>query len=313
MFGGNEPQGFTILETMLFLAISGILFLSVVTLIENRQANTNFFQDEHQIYSQVQDLASSVETGYYNDTNNYSCSINTAAPVGTSQVTVSVGGGNLGTNTGCTYIGEILQFGYNVGSTTTAMPDAISIYSVFGQQYQPGATYNQPPQNFQQAQPVAVLSSTLNLPKDLSLDKVKYSDGSILSGTPQQDNLVGFFYNFSGACASCTIKSGSLNDSLIPIPDKGDGSLVKQSDVQSNSTTSGIVSSLNQDIVTGRICDSYITGSVCSIPNPNNGVKVCFSSHTKPGLYVQLTIGGNGAGNSSGNPLNISLNSVGAC
>lgn len=44
MFGGNEPQGFTIVETIIFLAISGILFVSVVRLVEQRQASTYFFQ-----------------------------------------------------------------------------------------------------------------------------------------------------------------------------------------------------------------------------------------------------------------------------
>src|SRR5579863_8935858 len=105
MFGGKQPQGFTIIEVIIFLGVSGLLFLSVLGLINNEQNKTEFFQGIHEFFSEMQDLSNNVQIGYYTNSNDFSCSVSGAgAPV------MSSGPNSQGANYGCTFIGRVIQF-----------------------------------------------------------------------------------------------------------------------------------------------------------------------------------------------------------
>ena len=72
MFGGMKPHGFTIVETLIFLAVSGLMFVSVLAYIGGKSGQTEFDQGIHSVFSQLQSIPASVSAGEYtNDYNNF--------------------------------------------------------------------------------------------------------------------------------------------------------------------------------------------------------------------------------------------------
>jgi hypothetical protein len=110
MMGGKKPHGFTIFETMLFLAISGVLLATAISLISGKQQSTEFTQGIYQIQNQLESEISNVSTGYYQQIGdqNFSCSENGGHVAISSAITNAEG-----TNYGCQYIGEGIQFSPN--------------------------------------------------------------------------------------------------------------------------------------------------------------------------------------------------------
>lgn len=111
MKGGTKPQGYTITETLIFLAISSALFVSAVAVFSGQQGKVEFYQSVREFNSKLEDIMNDVSNGYYNyPTASYSCTqrINDASmpPPDISPI----GGGSQGTNGGCIFLGTALQF-----------------------------------------------------------------------------------------------------------------------------------------------------------------------------------------------------------
>ena len=117
------PRGFTIVEVLIVLAISGVIMVATLPFISNKQNNTQFTVGIRQIQNQLQDILNNVSTGNVTvpASVNYSCtSSNGAGPVINSS-TLS----NLGTNFGCQYIGMGIYFDKN----------SMQIIPIIGQKY----------------------------------------------------------------------------------------------------------------------------------------------------------------------------------
>lgn len=123
--GGQTTPGFTIVETLIVLAVTAALFLSVAFLINGRQSKTEFQQAINEVVTQIQQTANEVSTGYYPDINNISCT-------GTGSLSFSHGNPNQGTNKGCIFIGKIMQFGISGGPGTN---EQYATYTLAGCQY----------------------------------------------------------------------------------------------------------------------------------------------------------------------------------
>jgi len=116
------PRGFTIVEVLIVLAISGVIMVATLPFISNKQNNTQFTVGIRQIQNQLQDILNNVSTGNVTvpASVNYSCtSSNGAGPVITSTLS------NLGTNFGCQYIGMGIYFDKN----------SMQIVPIIGQKY----------------------------------------------------------------------------------------------------------------------------------------------------------------------------------
>jgi type II secretory pathway pseudopilin PulG len=122
--------GFTIVETLIVLAITGVMFVSIIALVSGRQNKTRFVQAANSIQSEIEQIIGEVQSGYSPDTQKFSCA---ADPV----VRTDQGG-----NSKCISLGKVLQFD----------TDKYYVYSLAGNKYSSIRTAY-PSQSFQDAQP----------------------------------------------------------------------------------------------------------------------------------------------------------------
>lgn len=118
MLGVGSIFGYTIVEVMIFLAISGALFVSASALISGRQERTMFQQSVNTTSQTLEDILNDVSTGYYPSNNDFKCTNSGGSP------TLSVGGSQQGTNQGCIFSGKLLSF------TTTPASPSYSVYTM---------------------------------------------------------------------------------------------------------------------------------------------------------------------------------------
>lgn len=96
----RQRAGFTIVETLIVLAVSGVLFISVAALISGQINRYRTRDAVFNLESSVRDVLNDVSTGYYPEKvgSNPDCSGGTA-------------GSGRGTNTGCVIAGKSITFG----------------------------------------------------------------------------------------------------------------------------------------------------------------------------------------------------------
>lgn len=322
MFRGNQPQGFTIIEVMIFLAVSGVLFLSALSLINNQQNNTEFFEGIHEFYSQMQSLTSDSQIGNFLNYSNFSCTA--ASGGGTPQI----GGApppNSPPNSGCTYVGHVIQFAPKLGSNNTDYSEYI-VYPVIGRQFAANQGDNLiPPVNLNQENPVTIGSqnsyhdptldaTTVSLPPGLIVSKVTYTN----SGSMAYDSLIGLLSNYPQTPNS-NLASGSSMTDLVPVP-----SYISNEFITPLEATC-YVSEMFNDGTSNQI--TYNTAAPSGNCNhnaaptemkPSGGVEICLQSTGLSNMYGIVTIGGNlGYTGSStqafGNPLSVQLTTGNSC
>lgn len=116
MMGGSKAGGFTIVETLIVLAISGGMLMSVVFMVTGQQAKSQFQQAIYDVTQKLQQTIDDVANGYY-PTSNIKC-VASAGPVITS------GSSALGTNDACVLVGKVVQF------DKTTDPQRYIVYSM---------------------------------------------------------------------------------------------------------------------------------------------------------------------------------------
>lgn len=118
----SEHGGYTVIETLIVLAASSALVLTVIGLISGQQGKSQFTQSIRDAESRFQDVTNDFTTGYFARGSNFSCSANAAGDPPTMTSVSSVQGKNIG----CIYIGRIIQ-----PSNTSDY----TIHTVIGRQY----------------------------------------------------------------------------------------------------------------------------------------------------------------------------------
>jgi len=142
MLGGKnkQPLGYTIIEVMIVLAVSGVMFIIAANFIGDKQAKTAFAEGVNETASRLQGVIEQVRNGQYSDIN-VNCTFNsTASPA--DKVNFPVGAKTQGTNFPCVFLGKLVYFSYDAD-----VPDS-SGYEVFslaggrlaGDQHQPITT-----------------------------------------------------------------------------------------------------------------------------------------------------------------------------
>lgn len=154
-----RQTGYTIIEVMIVLAVSGALFLSAVLLINGRQQRTQFDQSIREVRSQIQQVINEVSNGFYPDFTNFTCTVTGSGPP-----TFALASGGQGTNEGCIFLGKAIQFG--VESTD---PEEFRVLNIAGRQK---STAGEEVATLAQAQPRAIaLDGGANVTVDISTTK----------------------------------------------------------------------------------------------------------------------------------------------
>lgn len=277
MQGGKhkQPLGYTIVEVMIFMAVSSFMFLLSATFISGKQSNVEFRQSMNDVNTQIQQIVNQVANGEYDPLVTYNCdasSTSQAPPSITVPFTVNAQGSNGGAG-GCIFFGKVLQFG--VGGVL----DTYNTYTIAARQVD--FNTGSPVQSFLGALPIVVDSSagtysvatlTKNAKLQHGLQFIKAllcPTAACTTGTPT--GAVGFFGSFGGYTAASAGGQGAAQSVIIaPIPSS-----------TSNETQAAMVSTMNSNIQT---ITSGISGG--------QFIKLCFVNGIKYGSVVLGNAGG---------------------
>jgi prepilin-type N-terminal cleavage/methylation domain-containing protein len=268
-----DKRGFTIVEVMIVLAVTGALFIAAAILISGKQNQAEFNQAIQQIQSQVQQSMSEVTTGYFPSNANFQCAAAGGGPVVLSAVSPN----GQGANAGCIFAGKVMQF--RVSGTA---PEQYAVFTVAAAQ-----------KNASGQEATALTAPKVVAPGVAS--PAGFPD--ITTTTILQNGLVttanppaGMWYNNGGAditvgavafvpsfaqYASGSITSGSQQLSVIPV----------------TGTSLGMSKKAAADAINTNLAGSVV--------NPTNGVFICYVGGTDQSGLV--TIGG------SSHPLSVTL------
>lgn len=131
MKGGKKtPRGYTIVEVMIVLAVSGVMFFIAANFINGKQEKTAFTQGANTMASSIQDVIEQITDGQYSDVL-LQCSW--SGPGTPTNVSAAVGvTPTQGTNSQCVFLGKIISFNdltpdqYQVISLAAGRTDAVS-------------------------------------------------------------------------------------------------------------------------------------------------------------------------------------------
>ena len=215
--------GFTVVEVLIALAVSGMLLFAALTLFRGKQNQTQFNQAMYDLESKVQSITNEVKSGSFEDTGNYTCEFRTG--FGTPRIEELSGSGS-GTNTDCLTLGRAIQVVNN--------DDTISIYTVVGLRniWSGNTDTGVPVSSIEETMPEPVsnthalssadLTTEFNLPGGASVVSSKVSG---LSGeydiigfylSPQGGSSAGQGSNFTGQAFSFTSTSTGNNSPKEP-------------------------------------------------------------------------------------------------
>ncbi len=262
MSGPRKPQGYTIVEVMIFLAVSGALLVSAMLLVNGQQQRTEFSQSSRDIEASLRDIMNDVSTGYYVNNGTFSCNASPSGPNLTSLATEQ------GTNKGCILVGRAVQFS----------PDGDSynyqVYSIAGLRQKLAGTSVVEVSSLDDAKPVLIAPRTTNtsvpddsqvfpVPAGLKTGRVYYDNGSGEIDT----GLVGFITGFGQSDAAGNLTSGSIKGvDLLAV----------------NGTT---------DDTPEQVAEQF-TVQAQRVVNPLNGVAICFEGEGVS-QYALIKLGGN--------------------
>jgi prepilin-type N-terminal cleavage/methylation domain-containing protein len=262
---GGRNKGFTIVEVLIVLAITGGLFISAATMISGRTAKTQFEQSINQMTGQIRQQINDVASGYYPNNANFECKANGA------DFTITAGAKQQGTNSGCVFLGKALYFGVTGTDPEqyVSFPVAALQRNAAGDEItsiaaaKPAVIYPAAPQaNSPNA------SQTTPLQYGLKVSKMYYGTNS--------SNAIGAvaFLSSLGQYNGTELVSGSQQISMLPL----------------------LNTSINKSIgeAATAINANFITSNNTFAGSTNKEVNICFDSGTTTQSGLVTIGGGNG-------------------
>lgn len=252
--------GFTIIEVLIVLAVSGFLFVGAAILIAGRQSQTEFDQASRQIQAQIQQTINEVAVGYYPKTGNFKCTVSGANPP-----VVDSGVSEQGANSDCIFVGKVMQF--KMAGTS---PEQFKTYTLVGRRLSSTAA-GQEATSRATALPVVIAPTTSNL------NTPDNSENNLLGGglttasmvwgaSANPIGAVGFMQSFAKYSGS-TIQSGAQSVVVIPVANTALGA-----------TAIDGATAINANFATSAF-------------DPTAGVRICFAS-AGTDQSALITIGG---------------------
>lgn len=204
-----NKQGYTIVEVIIFLAISSLMFVMAASFISGKQSKAEFKDSVFDLNSQIKRVINDVANGYYPSNGNYTCVVDDSAG---GALSFTNGSTPQGKHKGCVFLGKALHF--NVGGDAAKY----NIYSVAGRQYKTSAADGTLPSSFAEAMPVPV-NAVIDLTEKNTL-KWGTTVSSIKDGTGT--SLYGFgFFSSNGTYDNGSLQSGSQTVEIATFPGSG--------------------------------------------------------------------------------------------
>lgn len=200
--GGNvqSTRGFTVVETLIVLAVTSGLFILTAVAINGKQQKTDFQVGSRNLQQQFQQIINEAATGYYPSNTSFQCTVGIGA-----NLQLTGGSNNQGENRDCTFIGKALV----VGGAQHA--DNYSVFSLAGRRVlSDGVTETRNPT---EAKVTAIARSAANpsnaftdteqnvrIPNGLTFVQARRI-GGVWSTSEFAVNFMSSFSSFSGAGA----------------------------------------------------------------------------------------------------------------
>ncbi len=117
-------KGYTIVEALIFLAVSGALLISAMALISGKQERTRFANSVDDIGQRLGDIFNDVSTGFYPSADNLKCLDNNPSATA-SDISITIDPAIAkGTNSACVFSGKLINF------PSVAPQDNYTIYTM---------------------------------------------------------------------------------------------------------------------------------------------------------------------------------------
>lgn len=194
MKGGKTPRGYTIIEVLIVLAASGLMFVIAANFISNKQGVTAFNTGVNELASQIQDTIEEVTNGQYSDVP-IDCSGSAGSISATAVSDPAIG---TGSNQDCLFLGKVLHF--QVDNDLTKYEKI----SVAGSRRNTGGGVVD---NINDASPTAIigLTATQSVPQNLDVNRVRINGGAIGDSTG-----IGFLQNFGAEASGDSLRGAAL-------------------------------------------------------------------------------------------------------
>ncbi len=166
MKGGKSPLGYTIIEVMIVLAVSGMMLVVAGSFINGKQSKTSFTSGVNELASRIQDTINQVTDGQYSDIP-LDCQL-----IGGGGISVSLNNtGAQGTNSNCFFLGKIMHFQYD------GQNNQYEVISMAGRRLVGGV----PVETIGQAtpEPIRDLTITQTVPQNLDVMWVRFTTGGV--------------------------------------------------------------------------------------------------------------------------------------
>ncbi len=217
MRAGTDSRGYTILEVMIFLAISGFMFVLAAGFVSGKQSRSEFRQGMNDINTQVQQVINDVSNGFYPSNNTFTCK---DIGAGSAPQLSAGSSGTQGSNQGCIFLGKVIQFGVS-GSNGLDY----NTFTVAGRQYKISSSDGTLVTLLAEAKPTAVCGVTPATCPDASFDLTDRKTlqwgtrvTKIFSASIPAISAVGFFGSLgSYNNTSGELQSGSQNVAVVPL------------------------------------------------------------------------------------------------
>ena len=260
MLRSGASGGYTIVETMIFLAVTSLLFVAAMTAIGGKQASVQFAQATRDAQSQIQKVINEVSTGYYPSGGSFTCTVGpTALDIPTFSAVASL----QGSSNDCVFLGKAVQLGTDDVDKET--------YNVINMAARRLNVSGKESSSLKEALPTAIpgITESFRLQFGLSVTRI------VKSGSPTQYGTIIFlstlpkFQGNTGTLASGTqrVSYGAVPSSLL------DDDLTTAAAKASNLTDVGDLSGRAQIDMTPS---SGIIICLADNPNPANATRKAY-------------------------------------
>lgn len=248
----DTSGGYTVIEIMVFLAVSMAILVAAQLVFQGQQGRTQFEQGMHNSASKFQQYVDRVGTSIFPGQGLYTCSISAV----TGRSVIVAGSSGAGSNQACIFLGNAVQ--------VVPGQSKIYFYAVLGNTYKAlsGSAQGEPVTSFSQAMPEPAFASGADLTQeyDIPWATVKSSTVTTNLGATTDSHLVGFY--------------NSLQDGYFGSGVAGAQAII----AKGYNFTSNSLSSVRSDAVKSCIEEQSASGVNCTSTPQITKWQVCFQS-----------------------------------
>jgi hypothetical protein len=237
-------HGFTVLETLIFLAVSTALFVTSVGLITDQQNKVEFSFGIQELTSELRDAVNDVSTGYYKRDGDFRCRKNPGN--GKIQILPPGADGEQGTNKDCIFIGRVVQFSPSPISTGFNTDQVYRIYTVIGVRTETENGLEVEVNTIQDARPTILDAASETgspsfsekiIPNGIQIKRavngsggnaaafgfltnfVEYSDNAVIESSPRNTSFAALAVNFNSSPANVNAQVEALTKAAVEAND----------------------------------------------------------------------------------------------